>query len=84
MKPAINFLSRRVAVWLQLVRSTLSRSFFGIEQQSLLLTTTPIRCSAFTASGMQEAVSAKAVERLYASRIAPTLADNIRLRSVSC
>ena len=77
-----NFLYRRVAVWWQRVHSTLWRSFFGIVQQSLLLTMTPLLC-ALSALETLEAASAKAVERLSVSRTAPTLGDNMRW-SVSC
>ena len=64
------------------MHSTLWRSFFGIVQQSLLLTMTPLLC-ALSALETLEAASAKAVERLSVSRTAPTLGDNMRW-SVSC
>ena len=64
------------------MHSTLWRSFFGIVQQSLLLTMTPLHC-ALSALETLEAASAKAVERLSVSRTAPTLGDNMRW-SVSC
>ena len=82
MDTYIKSLYRRVAVWWQRVHLTLWRSFFGIVQQSLLLTMTPLLC-ALSALETLEAASAKAVERLSVSRTAPTLGDNMRW-SVSC
>jgi len=59
------------------VHSTLWRSFFGIVQQSLLLTMTPLLC-ALSALETLEAANAKAVERLSVRKTAPMLGDNMR------